>query len=75
MQIDEVITTLRAAAFTEKFSELAAEAGMSDDQLRRVLSEVPPGWVEKVRCLQLAAVKRSKPTAPGAAETGGSPNP
>ena len=53
MQIDELLKTLRAAAFTKGVPAMAKEAGISDDTLRRILSEEePPKFVKNLRRLE-----------------------
>lgn len=57
MYIDDLLTTLRAAAFTKGVPAMAKEASVSDDTLRRILSDNPPGWLKTLRRLEEIVAK------------------
>jgi lambda repressor-like predicted transcriptional regulator len=68
MDLDDILTALKAKAYETSVPALAKDAGISDDTMRRILSDNPPGWLKTYRRLEEMA---RAPTAAGAAPPGG----
>lgn len=47
MSIEQTLTALKARAFTKGVLAVSKEVGVSDDTMRRILSDKkPPGWLK-----------------------------
>lgn len=57
MSIDQIITALKVRAFDRGVPTVAAEVGISDDSLRRILSDDPPAWLSTMRKLEEVAAQ------------------
>jgi len=67
MHIDELLKTLKAGAYEKGVPAMAEAAGMSDDTLRRILSDDPPKFIRNLRKLEELATTKAR----GALETAG----
>lgn len=69
MSLDETLTALKAQAYERGVAAVAKEAEMSDDTLRSILSDNPPGWLRKYRRLEEIA-RAASPSTQGEAPSG-----